>query len=242
MKFYQYYEMMNEGRLSRFLGKAALATGLTIGAANSVGSHQEAPQMPSKAKVQTGPIDTNDFYSRDTPDKADVADFEYPGDQPPHKLALPSEVPVSSVSSQMLDFIKKFEGFYSKPYYDQAGVLTVGYGFTKDDIPNLKSSYRMTREEADAFLEKRLAEYYMQIVLNNVTRAVTPNQLTALTSFAYNVGEPAFKKSTVLKKFNAGDIEGSAQSFHNWKYINGERSKGLETRRREESNLFLSED
>ena len=232
MKFYQYYEKMNEGKLSRFLGKAALATGLTIGAAHLVGSRQEAPQVPLKYKVQTKSIDT--------PEKADVANFEYPGKQ--MKPVLPLEVPASSVSNQMLDFIKKFEGFYPKAYYDQAGILTVGYGFTKDDIPNLKPSYRMTREEADAFLEKRLAEYYTQIVYNNITHSVTPNQLTALTSLAYNIGEDEFKKSTVLKKFNAGDLEGSASSFHSWRNINGERSEGLALRRKEESTLFLSQD
>ena len=59
----------------------------------------------------------------------------------------------------LVTFIKGFEGFYPKAYHDQGGVITIGYGFTKSEIPGLKIGDVITREEADKVLDKSLKKY-----------------------------------------------------------------------------------
>ena len=46
-----------------------------------------------------------------------------------------------------------------------------------------------------------------------VTGALTQGRFDALVSFSFNVGEGALKKSTLLKKMNAGDMDGTAREF-----------------------------
>ena len=46
-----------------------------------------------------------------------------------------------------------------------------------------------------------------------VTGALTQGRFDALVSFTFNVGEGALKKSTLLKKMNAGDMDGAAREF-----------------------------
>jgi lysozyme len=233
MKFRDYQNQLQEGRFAKALGVGALATGLALGG-SSIAS--KAYKEPTPKKFAFPPLRTSaDFDTRDSEDTADVAEFEY---RP--NLALPTDDRNSPVTQEMLDFIKKFEGFYSKPYYDPAGVLTIGYGFTKDDIPNLNQNSRITPDEAEKFLEKRLKEYYIGIVRKNVTRPITQNQLIALTSLAYNVGEDAFKKSDVLVKLNKGDIEGASEAFKNLRFIHKKKSLGLERRRDSEKEMFLA--
>jgi lysozyme len=67
---------------------------------------------------------------------------------------------------------------------------------------------------------------------------LTAYQFDALTSFTYNCGEGNLKKSTLLKKVNAGDFEGAALEFHKWNKANGKVLAGLTRRRASESLLF----
>ena len=46
-----------------------------------------------------------------------------------------------------------------------------------------------------------------------MTGALTQGRFDALVSFSFNVGEGALKKSTLLKKMNAGDMDGAAREF-----------------------------
>jgi GH24 family phage-related lysozyme (muramidase) len=48
------------------------------------------------------------------------------------------------------------------------------------------------------------------------------------------------KKSTLLKKFNAGDIQGAALQFKSWNKAGGKVLTGLTRRREAEMKLFLS--
>lgn len=62
------------------------------------------------------------------------------------------------------------------------------------------------------FIEGRLKRF--EAAVNRyVTGALTQGRFDALVSFSFNVGEGALKKSTLLKKMNAGDIDGAAREF-----------------------------
>jgi GH24 family phage-related lysozyme (muramidase) len=58
--------------------------------------------------------------------------------------------------------------------------------------------------------------------------------------FCYNLGTPAFKKSTLLKCLNAGDIVGASKQFLAWNKAGGKTVAGLTKRRAAESKLFLT--
>jgi lysozyme len=94
------------------------------------------------------------------------------------------------------------------------------------------------QEEADAqaAIDVKSTEdcinFYVKVPL-------TQNQFDALVNLTYNIGENAFRKSTLLRKLNAGDYAGAAEQFMRWVYDNGKEVDGLKNRRRREKALFL---
>jgi lysozyme len=65
---------------------------------------------------------------------------------------------------------------------------------------------------------------------------LTQNQFDALYSLCFNIGEGAFKKSTVVKRLNANDYKGAADAILMWN-----KPSVLEKRRKRERDLFLSD-
>ena len=76
-----------------------------------------------------------------------------------------------------------------------------------------------------------------------LTRAATENQFSAMVSLAHNMCTNCFSTSSdVLKKFNAGDIQGAANAFRNHNHAGGEVHPHLVERREKERLLFLAQD
>lgn len=67
----------------------------------------------------------------------------------------------------------------------------------------------------------------------------TQDEFDALVDFAFNLGIGALAGSTLLKKLNAGDIEGAADEFLKWDHAGGKVLAGLTKRRQGERALFL---
>lgn len=67
----------------------------------------------------------------------------------------------------------------------------------------------------------------------------------AMYSFTYNAGTGAFRKSTMLKKINGGDLYGACDELWKWTYFyNPKRArkrspKGLKTVARWNTNIAL---
>jgi lysozyme len=61
-----------------------------------------------------------------------------------------------------------------------------------------------------------------------------------MTSLAYNIGVKAFTNSTLLRKFNAGDLAGAAAEFPRWNRAAGKVMRGLTNRRLDEQEVFRS--
>jgi lysozyme len=59
-------------------------------------------------------------------------------------------------------------------------------------------------------------------------------------SLAYNIGPGAFARSTALRRFNEGDIQGAADAMLMWNKAGGKVLRGLQRRRDAERRLFLS--
>lgn len=65
-----------------------------------------------------------------------------------------------------------------------------------------------------------------------------PYQAAACLSLAYNVGLANFRKSSVLRRFNNGDLKGAADAFAMWNKAGGKVLPGLVARRDDERVMF----
>lgn len=127
------------------------------------------------------------------------------------------------------------EGSIPSVYLDPVGIPTVCVGHTKTvtaadlgkDLSHLCEQL-LAEDSQDAQAAVRRA----------VTVPITQVQYDALVSFTFNVGEGNLRKSTLLRKLNAGACREAAAEFLKWVYARGKKLPGLVKRRAEESRLF----
>ena len=134
-----------------------------------------------------------------------------------------------------LALTERFEGCRLEAYRDVAGVLTIGYGHTGPDV---YEGQTCTQQQAMAWLILNTQE-----AVDAVNRLVTPqlsqHEFDALVDFVFNLGEPAFAHSTMLRLLNSGDIALAAGQFALWDHIGGREVAGLLRRRLAEKAEFL---
>jgi lysozyme len=131
--------------------------------------------------------------------------------------------------------ISKWEGRRLNPYLDIVQVWTVCDGETRVEMR------RYTHAECDALTAKAIESDFGPVVLRcTPALAARPRVLAAAISLAYNIGAPAYCRSTVARRFNAGDWRGACTGFLAWNRAGGRVVAGLTNRRREESALCLS--
>lgn len=137
---------------------------------------------------------------------------------------------------------EEFEGFSATPYRDSAGVWTIGYGSTRDQLghPVTAHTPAVTRVIAEGLMRRDLTTA-ATVVSNEVRVPLTEEERAALVSFIYNVGQGNFHASTLLRKLNAGDYEGAADQFARWNQAGGHVLAGLIRRRAAEREEFLKE-
>lgn len=139
-------------------------------------------------------------------------------------------------SERGIDLIKSFEGLSLKTYKCPAGIDTIGYGHTGNDV---KPDMVITEQQAEELLKKDLNQFEIGVG-KLITSGINQNQFDALVSFAYNLGTGALQKSTLLKKVNADpDDLAIAKEFNKWVLAGGKRLEGLVRRRKAESDLYF---
>lgn len=135
---------------------------------------------------------------------------------------------VTALGIALALLIQPWESRRYVPYFDSGHVLTVCDGITgKDVIPGKV----YTDLECDALGMKHAKAH-----ADSVKRLVTFKPLpiyteAAFISFHYNVGEGNFKRSTLLKLANKGDLMGACNQLPKWVHVNGVKLRGLENRR-----------
>ena len=140
-----------------------------------------------------------------------------------------------------LALMKEFEGLELAAYRCPAGVLTIGYGHTSAaGDPAVTEGMTITEEEADAIFRHDLLRFEAA-VMKALKQTPTLNQFGAFVSLCYNIGASAFAKSTAVKRFNAGDINGAAEAITWWNKAGGKVLRGLVRRREAERALVLSD-
>lgn len=146
-----------------------------------------------------------------------------------------------TVSAAGVALIQRFESFSPNVYTCPAGKITVGWGHVVKLTDRIAPP--ITREHGLSLLLDDLAP--IDAFLAEAVPAATQGQLDACASLAYNTGLRAFGGSTLLKKFQGGDIPGAAAEFLRWTRatVKGQLVElpGLVARRKAERAMFLGE-
>lgn len=144
-------------------------------------------------------------------------------------------------SQLCLDLVKHFEGLYLKTYLCPARIFTIGYGHTglMHNDGTVFPGRKITESEAEALLRYDL-EKFSGKVARLVKVPLEQHQFDALVSFAFNVGEGALSRSSLLKKLNAHNYAGAAEEFAKWNKGGGKVLSGLTRRRKAERHLFAT--
>ena len=141
---------------------------------------------------------------------------------------------IMAIAQSTLAFIVKEEGARNKAYKDSKGLLTIGVGhLIKADEPHLKDA-TLTDEQVEELLRSDL-RWCSEAVESAVKVPLQQNQMDALYSLCFNIGETNFRKSTVVKKINENDLKGAADAILMWN-----KPAVLQKRRERERALFLN--
>lgn len=149
---------------------------------------------------------------------------------------------VRPLLSLALDLVKHFESWEPAPYNDAAGYCTIGYGhliaFSRCEETTLGEFHpSISVERGAALLDEDSIEARLA-VQNAVTVDLTDEQFGALSSFVFNLGETKFRRSTLLRLINAGELDLASAQFGRWTYAGGVQLNGLVARRGCEAALF----
>jgi lysozyme len=136
-----------------------------------------------------------------------------------------------------ISMIEAFEGFFSKPYFCPAGVLTQGYGHTAA-AGGASIGGEWSKDKARIVLREDLERQYEPGVRKLLKREPTQGQWDAMVSFAFNCGVGALAKSSILKHFNRGNDDQAAAAFGMWVKAAGKTMKGLVRRRGTEALAY----
>lgn len=149
--------------------------------------------------------------------------------------------PISEAVDVAAALCRPFEGLRLKPYICPAGYPTIGYGtvwkpngtqVAIDDPP-------ITKETAEEWLMHGLRDTYIAGVLKASPHLIAyPKILGALGDFAYNLGVPRYRASTLRRKVNAKDWDGAKVELMRWVRGDGRVLPGL-VRRRKAECVFL---
>jgi lysozyme len=147
------------------------------------------------------------------------------------------------MSPEGLAELIKHEGMKFNAYKDIAGVWTICVGHTSAaGPPKVRPGMTATLDQCMEMLKHDVSKYEDAVELA-VKKPMTQHQFDAMVSLCYNIGPAAFRKSSVLRHFNAGDTLRAADSFLLWNKarVGGKLKvvRGLVNRRERERDMFL---
>lgn len=162
--------------------------------------------------------------------KHDSGQFALP--QPSGRARLVAIVGATA-AALLVPLVGAWEGKRTEPYRDIVGVMTVCYGETR--VP----MRRYSDAECEEMLGAGLADFARPVLTRNPELRGRPHQLAAAVSLAYNIGVTAYQRSTVARRFSAGDWRGGCDAILLWDRAGGRVVEGLRRRRQAERALCL---
>lgn len=165
--------------------------------------------------------------------------------------------PSSAASKQALEWlvehITRHEGLRLEAYEDAAGVLTIGYGHTKD----VKKGQTISQEDAIGFLLGDLAEA-KELAVNTLGKPIfdrlTPKQQAVITDMFFNVAlaaldatkvadpKPDARASKLISGLRDGKFASAAREMLDFVLdVQGHKLDALARRRREVHAVYMSD-
>lgn len=135
------------------------------------------------------------------------------------------------ISEKGINLIKKYEGCRLDAYLCPAGVWTIGYGHTSGVKPGMK----ITQKQADDFLKSDLEKFEKKVNKYRYKYSWNQNEFDALVSFAFNLGN--IDQLTMNGTRSKKEI---ALKILEYNKAAGKELEGLNKRRKEERELFLT--
>jgi|SRR5215217_3827187 len=162
-----------------------------------------------------------------------------PANQPPPRYARLAAV-VGSLAAAAALFVtvpQEESGgrTYLNAYRDIVGVWTICDGDTKNVRPGMTE----TKAGCERRLEDQLIAHAEPIIRCVPALRGRTNQVVASVSLAYNIGTAGFCRSTIARRFNAGDWRGGCDAFLAWNRAGGRVVRGLALRRERERAICL---
>lgn len=147
--------------------------------------------------------------------------------------------PRYQVSRTAIELIKRFEGYRQKSAQLADGRWTIGYGHTL----TARAGAEVSEQDAEALLL-----YDLIAVAHSVNEwtytPLTQNQFDSLCAFAFNIGVDNFRRSSVLRRVNEGQLLQAACAMELWRKADFEGERividALVRRRSAEKTLFLT--
>ncbi len=103
-----------------------------------------------------------------------------------------------------------------RAYRDSVGVWTIGRGHTSTaGPPVVTEGMTLTQAEADALFAADLTPY-VAAVRAALAKPVPQPFFDACCSLCFNIGQPNFAQSGVVRLANAGDLQQAADAFLLW--------------------------
>ena len=141
----------------------------------------------------------------------------------------------ASAAAILTPLVMQWEGRELEAYKDVVGVWTICDGDTQNVTPGQVA----TVAECNARLERQLIAHAEPVLVCTPGLRDHPEELAAASSLAYNIGVSAYCRSTVDRRFDAGDFKGGCDAFLMWNKAGGREIKGLTNRRRAERDICL---
>jgi lysozyme len=130
-----------------------------------------------------------------------------------------------------------YEGYSDRAIIPIPGdVPTLGFGTTA----GVKIGDRITPPQA---VHRALTDVakFEGALKQCVTAPLHQYEYDAALLLSYNIGPTAFCKSTVVRRFNAGDYAGACDAFLMWNKAGGKVVRGLQIRRERERAMCLGQ-
>ena len=145
-----------------------------------------------------------------------------------------------------IDLAKRFEGFERKvkrgteiaavPYVCPAGFWTIGHGHLCD-----QKHPPINEAEAEVYLARDLQTALAATLRYcSVLATESDGRLAAIVDFTFNLGAGRLQMSTLRRRINQRDWEGSIRELGKWIHAGGKVLNGLVVRRHAEALMLAA--
>lgn len=126
-----------------------------------------------------------------------------------------------------------------KAYLDVVGVVTIGWGTTRSDVPDLTLDTEWSQQRCDDVFAASLGKYERYVAQGAGGVALHWFQFDALVSWVYNCGYSA--SSAVWKAIAEGNHDRVPVLLARWNKAGGKVYNGLVRRRKAEGELYTGD-